>query len=441
MNANVCITRYYWTSLEDEELDVSGKQKKNVLFICYLGFHVQLCNCVKLFLAYDLSQFPKNAYGVKLHMKTYGLRFGLCTPFHVHTIKCEGTRTSFEATAEDGEDGRVSLLRLRGKQFMTLRGQMDPNQVFLWLLYAAYALDVSPEEVWTHNNSDLIALSCTRKGPIKVEADKVSTTPQRSLRLSLPTTCGDFEHVLALDFDSMYPSILLRERMLESLDPKLHTLLGSLIEAKRRHVNTQVALSFQKVCKYYANVMYGLIGYKGFFKYSPDICFRVRKIGMTTLRDTAKLVETQFDATVVFGKTDSLFLIRKNKHPWDVEKGAQVLCRAVEKKWALPIKVDFYFKRLVMERSWFVGYDVLTSTNIHRGTPSRAKRCPLTLKSFLETFTDACMSTENADERENKLLDLSESFDKSYSTMPAVVTFMERLLCSVGHEDLCSLFQ
>lgn len=146
---------------------------------------------------------------------------------------------------------------------------------------------------------------------------------------------GLHQHVMVMDFKSLYPSIIrtfkidplshLRSDINPMMTPVgipfsrtehiLPQLIGELMERRKLAIqNHQKALS-QNI-KIFLNSLYGVMGAIGSRFYRPEIASAITGIGRWVLKTTKDFL-TSLGYKVLYGDTDSLFVRFKNEDEWN----------------------------------------------------------------------------------------------------------------------------
>ena len=117
-----------------------------------------------------------------------------------------------------------------------------------------------------------------------------------------------------LDFKSMYPSILIKNKICFS-DDKENTLLPQIMDkyiSKRDKSKKCILLKGdkndikQQALKLSSNSLYGGLAYKNFRFYRKSIAEQITKIARNILKGTRMIVESDPNIKVIYGDTDSI---------------------------------------------------------------------------------------------------------------------------------------
>eukprot|EP00178_Gracilaria_changii_P017202 TRINITY_DN491_c0_g1_i1.p1 TRINITY_DN491_c0_g1~~TRINITY_DN491_c0_g1_i1.p1 ORF type:complete len:1536 (-),score=250.71 TRINITY_DN491_c0_g1_i1:9728-14335(-) len=228
--------------------------------------------------------------------------------------------------------------------------------------------------------------------------------PQYSGGLVLEPVRGLYDrYVLQLDFNSLYPSIIQEFnicfttlRLGESQDPDgpptetdahsagkrfsgilslpsrsvpegvLPRVLRRLV-AQRKQVKTLLKEERQRAgretlraqqldirqlaIKLTANSLYGCLGFEGGRFYARPLAEMVTSQGRDTLQKTVDLARDSFNAKVIYGDTDSLFVYTGMESIDEVRKLGTELKRDVNKKYrTLEIEIDAIYKKMLLLR-------------------------------------------------------------------------------------------
>lgn len=175
------------------------------------------------------------------------------------------------------------------------------------------------------------------------------TAPQRyTAGLVLDADVGIHENVILLDFRSLYPSVVVEYKLCWSSDGAvLPAMLEYLIDYRKRLSslpNTEVA----RLClKLIANATYGALAFPAFRFYSPDIAAAITARGRQALQDTVAVVEGQFPCKVIYGDTDSVFVVSRTET--DRDALARQIVAVVNAKYVkLELEYEALYRRLLL---------------------------------------------------------------------------------------------
>ncbi|KAJ1447546.1 DNA polymerase family B-domain-containing protein [Pelagophyceae sp. CCMP2097] len=105
----------------------------------------------------------------------------------------------------------------------------------------------------------------------------------------------------------------------------------------------------QLALKLTANSMYGCLGFQHSRFFAQPLAALVTSLGRETLQQTADLVPREFDLEVIYGDTDSIMINTRSDDLEVVRKIGADVKRAVNKKYKLlELEVDGIFKRMVL---------------------------------------------------------------------------------------------
>ena len=168
---------------------------------------------------------------------------------------------------------------------------------------------------------------------------------------------GLYEHVIVMDFKSLYPSIIRTffidplSRLESEVSPvytpvgipfssERHILPGFLKElmAKREEAKSNKDLNLSQAVKILMNSFYGVMGTTGCRFYNPDLPAAITGTGQWILKTvSAHLRESGY--TVIYGDTDSVFVCLKDNEFNDPGKAGLKLAE----------KVNLFFSSLLQE--------------------------------------------------------------------------------------------
>ena len=179
--------------------------------------------------------------------------------------------------------------------------------------------------------------------------------------LVLDAKVGIHEQVALLDFRSLYPSVVVEYKLCWSKEGEiLPIILDELIE-KRKALDKVAGMEALRLClKLLANSMYGALACPAFRFYSPDIASAITSYGRQALRDTVELIERDFLCTVIYGDTDSVFVISDD----DIRIVAPQIVDTVNTKY-VKLELEFealYTKLYLLGKKCYVGFSSATPT-------------------------------------------------------------------------------
>ena len=266
---------------------------------------------------------------------------------------------------------------------------LSANNIFCMLLYCVNLLQLPIHFVSSGTISNLLLKI--------IDTSKVVNLNFNSKKivggLHLEENQGRHTNILVVDFDSMYPSILINEDLLPSGYDSFQDNLTFLLAEKRKHTDYR-----RNICKILINSMYGLTGLKGCKLYNPDIMYNVCMSGRKKLLRLTQILKS---FTILYGCTDSVFV--KLNNSYDEQKILKIISSdSILKKY----KFNFeHFKCIhIVSKNHYIAVDKKNRL-IHCG--SMVKR-----KAFLnlekEIFSQIILKILCKDEFENILKDICE---------------------------------
>ncbi len=192
---------------------------------------------------------------------------------------------------------------------------------------------------------------------------------------------GLYDHVLVLDFKSLYPSII-RTFLIDPLglhlgaeepdsvagflgarfsrqDPILPALIGQLWQARDK-AKAQQDSALSQAIKIIMNSFYGVLGSEGCRFFDPRLASSITRRGHEIIQQSRELIETQ-GYEVIYGDTDSVFvLVGAGTDAQPCQEIGQRLAQQLNRHWrdhlratqqlesALEIEFETHFQRFFM---------------------------------------------------------------------------------------------
>ena len=290
---------------------------------------------------YDLKRYPKTLDGVHAHLRDHGLRFGM-------PPVCNSVLHKY-----------------------------SPERALEYV--QCYLLNAPLAKVSRQSFAALV------ENNVPICQTPVVTTSEspRRLKLSLNTVPGYFRDVCILDYDSLYPNILLRAGFGEKMSLGYRNTLESILATKQQSRAKNYTM-YAKHCKQLANVMYGLFGCPGFKGYNPELCFAVRELGQTLLHKAKDILEQHPRVSVIGGKTDSIMFTH------DGPETCETLKAEIERVAGVNMKYEAMFTGCCMFKSWYVG-KTNTGQCVHKGGPCNMKSFNVSEKRFFDQVASALL--------------------------------------------------
>lgn len=238
------------------------------------------------------------------------------------------------------------------------------------------------------------------------------TTPERyTAGLVLDAQIGIHHNVALLDFRSLYPSIVVEYGLCWSENGSvLPKTLEYLIDF-RRDLEHVPGMETKRLClKLLANTMYGALAFPAFRFYSPTIATEITRLGREALMRVASIVENEFDARVIYGDTDSVFVTSGCPSIDSLARSILARVNANYKKLELEFEAT-YEELLLFGKKCYVAYKANYSKPILKGVMMIKKQyhgagkelCKYVLERLRgkkdATFEDIYRATEELVER------------------------------------------
>ncbi len=190
-------------------------------------------------------------------------------------------------------------------------------------------------------------------------------TPPRKYTagLVLEAEVGIHENVVLLDFRSLYPSVVVEHKLCWSEEGAvLPRVLDYLIE-RRKELADLSGTEVARLClKLLANSTYGALAFPAFRFYSHEIAEAITAHGRAALQDTVSVVETRFPCRVIYGDTDSVFVVCRGEH--EPAATARAIVEAVNEKYKkLELEFEALYDRLfLLGKKCYVAFKGATPT-------------------------------------------------------------------------------
>jgi len=171
---------------------------------------------------------------------------------------------------------------------------------------------------------------------------------------------GIYRQVAVLDFKSLYPSIirtfLIDPLGLRSLDKqrittpagttfsKTEHILPEIIAdllTERNHAKARKNASLSQAIKILMNSFYGVLGTPGCRFFSTDIALSITRTGQYILKKSREFIEQKTGFTIIYGDTDSLFILLGERHITDGQRVAEEIVEQVNAWWKEKLAAEF----------------------------------------------------------------------------------------------------
>ena len=249
---------------------------------------------------------------------------------------------------------------------------------------------------------------------------------------------GLHENVAELDFESMFPNIILHNNIsYETVTPTfvdvtrkgflgevVKTVLDRRLYFKRLRNN--LPKDSQEYCwcdqrqKALKSVLVCIYGFSGCFanRFNNLAVFNeINAIARQVLVQTSNLcLERGFE--VLYINTDAIYIKKQGAAKEDYEE----MVRIIEKETGLPIKVDHHFKFIVFMNSKMPPafevmnrfYGKLTNGELYyRGIEMRRRDCPVLLKNFQEKLIQTIFDAKNKEQVLDRATHVAETFTQN----------------------------
>lgn len=245
--------------------------------------------------------------------------------------------------------------------------------------------------------------------------------------LLLSPEAGLHENVAELDFESMFPHIIVSNNISyetvtpEFVDRRRHGLLGAFTKRflERRLRFKHLRKVFQRGsrewcwCDQRQNALKGVLvciyGFSGCFANrfgSVTVYEEINRVAREKLVKTLNICMSR-GYQVVYGDTDSIFVKRSRARRRDYAE----LAKRIRSDVKLPIALDHHYKFIVFTKQKNQPgvnaakryFGKLTSGRLHyRGIGLRRHDCPVFIKNFQNNLLQILFNAETAEEVENK---------------------------------------
>ena len=246
--------------------------------------------------------------------------------------------------------------------------------------------------------------------------------------LTLPCTPGLHTDVVAIDVDSMYPTIMLVHGLVDAY-PCLRDYIQQGLHIKQR---VHSIPHLRKLSKYLLNTLYGAFGCRHFNAYNLNVMRRTCAIGRQMIKGMKTLVEL-FQGNVIYGVTASIFATNID---YDL-----ILSRLTEKFPFFSFSIDKYPKMVIVTQNHYVALKDDAAV-IHRGTLFRQKNAnKIQKKMYYEIVSAALQCFES---EEIILMDVVEKIEEanrqlSQDLKESLRQELFRVLQHTGHASILAV--
>ena len=201
--------------------------------------------------------------------------------------------------------------------------------------------------------------ACHEQGLVAFNIDDTSRTEHSAGGHVLEPTVGLHEHVIVLDFKSLYPSIIntfkidpisrLNDSDNAALSPSGHHF-SQVNHALPKHIQTLLEKRQQakkdkdgylsQAIKILMNSFYGVMGSGGSRFYHPDLPTAITGAGRWILKEAAAYLEDH-GYTVIYGDTDSVFVKLKEEEEQNFTEQGDALASALNEYFDIKIAEEF----------------------------------------------------------------------------------------------------
>ena len=184
----------------------------------------------------------------------------------------------------------------------------------------------------------------------EITAADITSTPNEGVSPSTTTTEGRAA-MLPLPSRSVHEGVLPRvlRRLVEQRRQVKKELKEERQRAGKESLRAQQLDIRQLAIKLTANSLYGCLGFEGSRFYARPLAEMVTMQGRQTLQATVDLARDGFNAQVIYGDTDSLFVYTGLQDISLVRKLGAELKREVNKKYrTLEIEIDAIYKKMLL---------------------------------------------------------------------------------------------
>lgn len=243
---------------------------------------------------------------------------------------------------------------------------------------------IVPEKLTSKEKKEKIAAKNRELGIVDTGKGKKRKKPKYEGGLVLEPKKGFYDkYVLLLDFNSLYPSIILEFDLcfttVKHWEPKkagemvdlpmreanhkgtlpnvIKQLLSrrkvvkELMKKERNAVQKRKLDIRQKAIKLVANSMYGCLGFSSSRFFCQPIAALITSQGRSILEKTKQLAETSLGMEVIYGDTDSIMIYTDSDNYPEVQKMGRRVKQEVNKLYRdLTIDIDGVFKKMLLLR-------------------------------------------------------------------------------------------
>lgn len=159
------------------------------------------------------------------------------------------------------------------------------------------------------------------------------------------------KYVLLLDFNSLYPSIIMEYDIGFTNNDSKHKVLPRVIKSlvDQRAAVRNCDEEAQLALKLTANSVYGCLGYKNARFYAFDLAKLITRKGRELLQSTADMIRSQMNLDVIYGDTDSVLIDTKLTDLDKVLEMGNAVKKAVNQRHrVLRIEIDGVFKSTLL---------------------------------------------------------------------------------------------
>lgn len=191
--------------------------------------------------------------------------------------------------------------------------------------------------------------------------------PQPNFEMNGNVEDGDNVATLSLPDSGVLEGVLPRvlRRLVEQRRQVKKLLKEELQRTGKETLRAQQLNTRQLAIKLTANSLYGCLGFEGSRFFARPLAEMVTAQGRSTLQRTVDLARDSFNAQVIYGDTDSLFVYTGLEDISLVRKLGMELKRDVNKKYkTLEIEIDaIYRKMLLLKKKKYAALKVVDPTN------------------------------------------------------------------------------
>lgn len=223
-------------------------------------------------------------------------------------------------------------------------------------------------------NSYIIDLLIRRKNkefvfPSKIKHTEISDDILTGAIVFEPKD-GLYKNVGVFDFSAMYPNTILAYDISPDKNKKiLPELIRNLMQLRQNYkqaqkdatteVEKQMLRANEMVIKTLISSCYGVFGYKGFRLYSLDVANQITSHSRDLLLATTKYIEDELKLKVIYGDTDSFFVVfpddNKEFITETVDKVNNFVQTTISKYYKLECETIFKFLILPPSKKTYIG--------------------------------------------------------------------------------------